>query len=201
MSNICDTKSWVVASTHPHKEQVALENLGRQSFQAYCPQFRKRVRHARRLQQVLRPLFPGYIFVQLNPQLEQWRSIDSTLGVRNLIRFGERPGTVPNQFIANLYKTEVEGAVVIPPARDNYQPGEKVRMREGPFDGLIATVLSANDRERIMVLMDLLNQSVRVCVSINEVVPDKAAPALSVRPDAHRNLRPTIPAHFSEAAE
>ena len=121
--------------------------------------------------------------------------------MRNLIRFGERPSTVPNQFIANLYETEVEGAVAIPPARDSYQPGEKVQMREGPFDGLIATVLSANDCERIMVMMDLLNQSVRVSVSIKEVVPDKAASALFVRPDATRNLRLSVPAYFSKAAE
>jgi len=173
MLSNCETNSWVVASSHPHKEQVALENLNRQGFQAYCPQIRKRVRHARQLRQVLRPLFPGYIFVRLNPQLEQWRSIDATIGVRKLIRFGERPGTVPNLFIASLYATEEEGAVAIPRARDNYQPGEQVQLRAEPFDGLIAMVLSANDRERIMVLLDLLKRSVRVSVSINEVVPAK----------------------------
>jgi transcription elongation factor/antiterminator RfaH len=167
----CDDRQWIVASTHPHKERFALENLGRQGFHAYCPRIRRRIRHARRLQEVLRPLFPGYVFIRLNPQVEQWRSIAATFGVRSLICFGEKPGTVPNQFVAGLYATEEAGAVTIPPARESYRPGEKVRLREGPFDGLIATVLSAGDCDRIVVLMDLLKRSVRVRVALNEVVP------------------------------
>ncbi len=94
--------TWIVASTHPHKERMAVENLSRQGFHAYCPRIRKRVRHARRMQQVLRPLFPSYVFIRLNPHLEQWRSIASTLGVRSLIRFGEKPATLPDQFVAGL---------------------------------------------------------------------------------------------------
>src|SRR5229473_3357940 len=98
-----ETNSWIVASTHPHKEQMALDNLSRQGFRVYCPKIRKRIRHARRLHQVIRPLFPGYIFIRLDPQKEQWRSIDSTFGVRNLVRFGDRPGTVPGEFVARLH--------------------------------------------------------------------------------------------------
>lgn len=163
--------SWVVASTHPHKEQVALDNLQRQGFRAYCPRVRRRIRHARRLQQVLRPLFPGYVFIRLDPETEQWRSIDSTLGIRNLVRFGDRPGTIPSEFVAGLQVTEKEGAVAVPRARDCYDVGEKVRMREGPFEGLIATVLAVAESERITVLMDMLCRSVRVRVSLDEVVP------------------------------
>jgi transcriptional antiterminator RfaH len=170
MSN-AGSDSWIVARIHPHKEQLALDNLTRQGFHPYCPRIRRRIRHARRLQSVLRPLFPGYVFIRLNPEQEQWRSIASTFGVRNLIRFGERPGTVPDQFVTGLRSTEEGGAVTIPRARDSYEVGEKIRMREGPFEGLIATVLSATDSERIVVLMDLLRRSVRVRVPINEVVP------------------------------
>jgi transcriptional antiterminator RfaH len=165
------SNSWIVASTHPHKEQLALDNLARQGFYSYCPRIRRRIRHARRLQSMLRPLFPGYVFIRLNPEQEQWRSIASTFGVRNLIRFGERPGTVSDQFVSGLRSTEEGGAVTIPRARDNYEIGEKIRMRDGPFEGLIATVLSATESERIVVLMDLLRRSVRVRVPINEVVP------------------------------
>lgn len=171
MTKDAEADSWIVASTHPHKEQVALDNLGRQGFHAYCPRIRRRIRHARRLQQVLRPLFPGYVFIQLNPQKEQWRSISSTMGVRSLIRFGDRPGNIPDKFIQGLLATEEDGAVALPRARDRYLPGERVRIREGPFDGLIATVLSVSERDRVTVLMDMLRQSVRVRIMIDEIVP------------------------------
>lgn len=165
------SESWVVANTHPHKEHVALDNLERQGFLAYCPRVHRRVRHARRLQQVLRPLFPGYVFIRLDPETEQWRSIDSTLGIRNLVRFGDRPGTIPREFVTGLQETEKDGAVAIPRAREYYDVGEKVRLREGPFEGLIATVLAVAESERITVLMDMLCRSVRVRVSLDEVVP------------------------------
>ncbi len=165
------TKNWIVASTHTHKEHVALDNLARQGFSAYCPKIRKRIRHARRLQQVVRPLFPGYIFIQLDPEREQWRSIGSTFGVRNVIRFGERLGTVPDQFVSRLHATEEEGVVALPSARDAYNPGEKVRLREGPFEGIIATVMAATECDRVIVLMDFLRRSVRVRLALNEVVP------------------------------
>ena len=171
MNSPSDSYDWLVASTHPHKEQLALDYLARQGFHAYFPRIRKRIRHARRLQDVLRPLFPGYVFIQFDPKWGQWRSIASTLGVRSLIRFGEIPGTVPDQFVAGLCAAEEGGAVALPRARESYQPGEKVRVRDGPFDGLIATVLAAHDRDRIVVLMEFLQQSVRVRLRLNEVVP------------------------------
>ena len=164
-------RGWIVASTHPHKEHVAVGNLERQGFRVYCPKVRKRIRHARRLQQVIRPLFPGYIFIRLNPECEQWRSIGSTFGVRNLIRFGDRPGTIPDQFVERLHATEQQGVVAIPSARDSYNAGEKVRLREGPFEGLIATVLQATESDRVVVLMEFLRRSVRVQLALNEVVP------------------------------
>jgi transcriptional antiterminator RfaH len=166
-----NSDSWVVASTHPLREQAAAENLGRQGFHVYYPKIWKRIRHARRLQNVLRPLFPGYVFIRLDPRQEQWRSVDSTFGVRNLIRFGERPGTIPSEFVAGLRLTEKDGAVALPRARDSYAIGDRVRMREGPFEGLIATVLGVAESERITVLMDMLCRSVRVRISLDEVVP------------------------------
>jgi hypothetical protein len=54
---------WAVINTHPHREEMALENLMRQGFIAYCPMLRRRRSHGRRITPVLRPLFPSYLFV------------------------------------------------------------------------------------------------------------------------------------------
>jgi len=69
------TGAWAVVNTQPHRERIALENLARQAFKAYCPLVRRRVRHARREHDALRPLFPGYLFVHLSPQTPRWRPI------------------------------------------------------------------------------------------------------------------------------
>ena len=38
---------WAVINTHPHREQVAVENLQRQEFHAYCPMVRRRLHAAK----------------------------------------------------------------------------------------------------------------------------------------------------------
>jgi transcriptional antiterminator RfaH len=162
---------WIAATTHHFKEALATENLRAQGFQTYCPMIRKRVRHARRQSEVLRPLFPGYVFIRFDPLSTQWRPILSTIGVRTLIRFGDKIGVLPPNFVENLRIREDHGAIPLPRARDHYAAGERVRMREGPFDGVIATVLAAEDKDRLLVLMDLLKRGVRVKVSIDDVVP------------------------------
>lgn len=159
--------SWGVINTHPHKEDFAIENLQQQEFVVYCPMMRKRIRHARRTHDVLRPLFPSYIFVQLDPSIQNWRSILSTRCVRTLITAGERLSFLPDHFIDSLKSREVDGAIVRP--EEPYRIGQQVQMSGGPFDGFIATIVDMNEKDRLVVLMDLLKQTVKVKVDVNNI--------------------------------
>lgn len=164
-----DSKYWAVVNTHSHKEQVALEHLRRQSFEVYCPRVRKRISHARRFLDVERPLFPGYVFVRVTAGGDQWRPILSTAGVRTLVRFGNQLGLLDDAFIASLRARERDGVVVAP--ESPYQPGQRVRLAGGPFDGVTATIISSAEKDRLVVLMDLARNSVRATVSQNRVIP------------------------------
>jgi transcriptional antiterminator RfaH len=168
--------SWIAASTHPHKESTAISNLLRQGFEAYCPLIRRRWRHARKVQEVLRPLFPGYVFVAVNPT-QRWRPILSTVGIRTLVRFGDSLGILPSRFVESLRSHEIEGAVSLYSRPSSYEPGDQVRLCEGPFEGLIATVLAVEDHARLQILMHLLNRGVRVRVPANSVAPAEASMA------------------------
>lgn len=53
------TAEWIVVNTHANRDGLALRNLQRQGFETYAPQIRRRLCHARRRHDVLRPLFPG----------------------------------------------------------------------------------------------------------------------------------------------
>jgi transcriptional antiterminator RfaH len=163
-----DTGGWVVINTHPHRENLAIENLTRQKFLAYCPQMIKRVTHARRSQDVLRPLFPGYVFVQVHAEAQRWRSILSTFGVRSLVTCGDHLSYLDPDFIQSLKAREVDGAIVRP--EQPYKIGQQVRIAGGAFDGFVATILALNDKDRLMVLLQMLNQSVKVKVNSANVV-------------------------------
>jgi transcriptional antiterminator RfaH len=160
-------RSWLAANCHANQEAIALRHLARQNYEAYCPVFLKRRSHARRIEQVQRPLFPGYLFIRLNPDRDRWRPILSTIGVRTLVRFGERLGTISDDFIAGLRSREKDGLLVLPETR--YEVGQEIRLSEGPFDGIVGTILSVDEKHRLVILMNLLQRPVRVSAHADQV--------------------------------
>jgi transcriptional antiterminator RfaH len=76
---------WYVAQTHPHAEVKAGLHLTRQGFDIYLPRYLKKGRHARRVETVAAPLYPGYVFVAIDCGVQRWRSIQSTIGVSRLV--------------------------------------------------------------------------------------------------------------------
>lgn len=155
-------RPWIVVNTQAQRERLAAEHIANQGFEVYCPFFKRRIKHARRVQDVLRPLFPGYIFVAVDPSREQWRPLMSTVGVRSVLRNGERPGILDERFIAALRSREVAGAISKP--AEPYRVGDQVRLTGGAFDGLVAEIVRLDDADRLTVLLGLLNGKVRVSV-------------------------------------
>jgi transcriptional antiterminator RfaH len=160
---------WIAINTHPHREHIALENLRRQQFEAYCPMLRRRRSHARRVDVVLRPLFPSYMFVRANAQLGRWRPIMSTFGVRTIVRAGEELSFLEGGFIASLKAREVDGAIVRP-ARP-YHIGQRVEITTGPFDRIVATIIDMDEKDRLVVLLEMMNRAIKVKVDGARVSP------------------------------
>ena len=161
---------WMVVTTHPSREEYATQNLERQGFTVYYPRIIKRVSHARRTYDAARPLFPSYLFVA-NSALgaTRWRSLLSTFGVRTLVRRGEIPSLISNDFIASLKAREVEGVLRLP--ERPYAVGQEVRIQGGAFNGLVGTILELRENQRIVVLMRLLNQQSKVLLTADGLSP------------------------------
>ena len=161
--------TWIVVSTHAHKEAQASSHLIRQGFSIYSPVLRKAVRHARRTQSVLRPLFTGYLFVESILEPTWWRPIASTVGVRGIIKHGDAPANLDDDFIAALRAREVDGVIARP--SQPFAIGQHVRLSSGPFDGFAAKIIELSDRDRVIVLLDLLNQQVKATVTLDKISP------------------------------
>lgn len=157
-----ELQAWVAVNTQAHRESIAVENLERQEFEVYFPRLLKRIRHARKADNVLRPMFPGYLFVKVHSNLQHWRPIKSTIGVRTVVSCGNQPSILSDTFIASLKAREIDGAIVRPDSP--YQIGQQICLAGGPFDGLIGTIIEMDQKERLTVLMDLLNGRVKVNV-------------------------------------
>ncbi len=155
---------WYVVYTHAHAEARALENLERQGFTAYLPRYRRRRRHARRTEEVTRPLFPRYLFVALDMVRERWRPILSTVGVSGVVRHGELPTRVPAGVVEAIRAHEAKGAFDRLSPADGLRHGDPVRIVEGPFAELIGRFCGLADRERVIVLLEFLGRQVRAKV-------------------------------------
>lgn len=153
---------WYLAQTQPRAEAKASLNLRRQGFGIYLPRYLKQRRHARRLEPVAAPLFPGYLFVAIDVNTQRWLSIDSTFGVTRLVRDGDRPSAVPPAVISALKCREDEKGLVILDQRPRFSPGDKVRVLEGAFCDCYGLYEGMNSSERVAILLDLLGRKVRV---------------------------------------
>ncbi len=139
--------------------------LVRQDYQAYCPMIVKRIKHARRAYDAKRPLFAGYIFVERPAQRHLWRPLLGTLGVRSIVSNGDTPSLLPAGFVESLRARETDGAIRKPEIQ--YKPGQSVTINGGAFDGFVGQILEVRESDRVLLLLNLLNQQTRVHIETN----------------------------------
>jgi transcriptional antiterminator RfaH len=157
-------RRWYVVHTQPNRETRAALNLKRQGFNAYLPMFKRLRRHARKTEEVSRPLFPRYMFVELDLSLERWRSIYSTFGVSHMLTAGEDPVAVPAGIVDEIRAREGSDGFVelgLPPG---IGPGSPVRLIDGIFAEAKGVLDRIADQYRVSVLLQLLGREVRVFV-------------------------------------
>ena len=153
------TTKWYVVHTRPHQERRAAANLLRQGFRVSLPVMERSRRHARRIETVRAPPFPGYLFVALDVARERWRAINSTFGVRRLLADGPHSQALPEGFITALQgATGADGLSTLAPT--DLQPGDAVTIASGPFSECAAVVLRLAPGERVEVLLDVLGGQV-----------------------------------------
>ena len=153
---------WYLIHTKIRQEQLALDNLERQGYTCFLPQMRAEKLRSGRLQTVLEPLFPRYLFIQLDTGLaaQSWAPIRSTLGVSRLVMFGQTPGKVSEALVNDIKAQSLHTDV-----QPHFVPGQSVHITSGPFAGLQAVYQMANGEERVMVLLHILSKQVPLSVS------------------------------------
>jgi len=138
--------SWYVATTQVSSEERAQRELRNQDYETNLPMalVERLVRGA--LVDVLRPLFTGYIFVRFDPDIDSWRSICYTYGVRGLLGYNverDRPPPVPRGEMEALFERLAQhgGVVKLSRSLPAYVPPSTVlRILFGPYKDHFASV-------------------------------------------------------------
>ncbi len=160
---------WYVVRTHPHRERQAVSHLERQRFQTFLPSFRKRRSHAGRKDYVMTPLFPGYVFVEMNLEVDRWRSINGTVGVHHLICHGDRPAAVPKGIVEDLRAQTDPGDVVAPAALIVFERGDSVRVVDGALAGQTGRYDRMTANERVVLLLNVLGREIEASLPMAAV--------------------------------
>jgi transcriptional antiterminator RfaH len=153
--------NWFVAHTQPLKELIAQQHLLEQGFEVYLPRFKKIRKHARKVEEVLLPLFPRYIFVGMDMGVARWRSVNGTRGISYLLTNDDYPAMMPSYVIENLKSQETSDSVVPVSAFLTFTKGDRVRILDGVFKDQIATVENLDANQRIRLLLSFMGGEAR----------------------------------------
>lgn len=163
-------KSWYLIQTKPRQEDLARYNLQRQGYTVYLPITLVRRRKRGKSYSAPGPMFPLYLFIQLNSGIDDWGPIRSTIGVARLVKFGQMPARVPDDLMSILKEREDTRGIQIIPERA-YRQGESVRISEGPFEGYEAIVYAKSAKERIVLLLKVVENYIKIELNTRELEP------------------------------
>ena len=148
---------WFLIYTKPRQEERAKENLENQGFETFLPMIAYEKIKQPKLYS-LKPMFPRYLFTKFNVE-KNWVHIKSTRGVSHMVVFGDNLTEVPNSVMDYLKsKVDDNDVLKLQTTRKTFQKGDELVIKQGVFQGKDATFLSMSGKERVRVLLSLMNR-------------------------------------------
>ena len=150
-----------------NSHRIANRNLNQQGFKTFLPLQDLISRRGSKFLTSTKPLFPGYMFVRIQPDGAPWQKINSTLGVSRLICQDGVPKRVPTEVVSGLITRCDSLGKLIP--INAVKRGDAVEIHSGALANFIATVEAIDSNRRIWVLMDIMGQITKVQVASEQV--------------------------------
>lgn len=143
---------WYLLQSKSKQELRAQEHLTRQGYNTYLPMLSaEKIQRGKRTC-VTEPLFPGYLFIHLCPEGDNWRPIRSTRGVTRVVGFNNAPLAVPEGLVETLIEQHNTGTKA-----EAYQAGDTLRIKHGPFKELDAVFCTYDGEARAIVLLNIMH--------------------------------------------
>ncbi len=160
--------TWYAVQVKRHHERRVERYLCHTGISVLLPFLEVVRRFRKRRVAVLEPLFPGYLFAQvewMEASPYGWYTLRWSPGVNRVLGDGEMPIPVPDGVIDAIRERTREFGFVRPGLQ--YRTGSKVRIRHGPFADLEAVFDKPLSRSgRVCVLLQLLGRQATVEVDV-----------------------------------
>jgi transcriptional antiterminator RfaH len=155
---------WYTVHCKPRGELSAAGNLEQQGYIVYLPRILTRRRRDRKWAHQVEPLFPRYLFLRPRDEQQSIAPVRSTPGVSDFVRFGREPAMVAHHLIESL-RAQQDPDTGTHIERSRLEPGARVKILDGPFEGLEGIFGMAIGEERALVLLEMLGNWNRLKVS------------------------------------
>lgn len=151
-----DDQRWYVAYTYPRHEKSVADQLAHKGVESFLPTFTKMSRWKDRSVKIEQPLFPGYLFTRISAS--ERLKVVSVSSVIRILSFNEIPVPINDADIETLMLCVRRGGSLQP--HHFTAIGERVRVKEGIFDGLEGFVVRHHNGCSLVVTVALIQQSV-----------------------------------------
>jgi transcriptional antiterminator NusG len=126
-------------------------------------------------QTVQRKVFPGYLLVRCRMDDESWYCVRNTPGITGFVgqsRHGQKPTPLSRREVKTFLSPKTDGLEAAPrrKAKLDYEEGESVRVKEGPFADFTGEIAEINaDHMKLKVLVNIFGRETLVEMDFSQV--------------------------------
>jgi transcriptional antiterminator RfaH len=165
-------EQWYTVHTKPNAEYQVATTFDYRGIETYLPEIEvPKAQQGRKR----KPFFPCYLFIKADFEAVGLSYLQGTPGLRRIVAFDDQPIPLADEIIDLIRDNlEVINAAGGQP-RHSFQPGDPVRITEGPLEGILAIFEGPTaPADRVQVLLTFLGQVSRVRVPVTYL--EKASP-------------------------
>ena len=121
---------------------------------------------------VQKKMFPGYLLVRCALNDDAWYVIRNTPGVTGFVGQGSKPSPLPRRDVESFLQIKLDDAEIPKKGRPRleYEMGETVRVKEGPFADFSGEVIEINeDQLKVKVLVNIFGRETPVELEFGQV--------------------------------
>jgi len=126
--------------------------------------------------QVNRKVLPGYLLVRMELNDESWGAVRNTPGVTGFVgqnKQGQKPTPLSRREVQTFLAAKGDGTGGLPSRKKpklDYEVGESVRVKEGPFADFAGTIAEINaDHMKLKVLVNIFGRETLVEMDFSQV--------------------------------
>ena len=177
--------SWYVVHTQSGYEKKVTANLGARIlsmnmedriYEVVIPMEEVEEFKNGRKQTVQKKVFPGYLLVRCQMDDESWYCVRNTPGVTGFVgqsRHGQKPTPLSRREVQTFLAAKGDGTGGMPARKKpklEYEVGESVRVKEGPFADFAGTIAEINaDHMKLKVLVNIFGRETLVEMDFSQV--------------------------------